>query len=53
MVLEGRQSRWFLAKTGGFPLSPLLYTIYLMDMMKQLEEKGLAVTMDGTLCVGV
>ena len=34
MVLEGRQSRWFLAKIGGFPLSPLLYTIYVMDMMK-------------------
>ena len=48
VVLEGRQSRWFPVKAGlrqGCPLSLLLYSIY---MMKQLEERGLGVIMDGT-----
>ena len=56
VVLEGEQSRWFLVETGlrqGCPLSPLLYSIYVMDMMKQLEEKCLGVIMDGMWCGGL
>ena len=56
VVLEGKQSRWFPVETGlhqGCPLSPLLYSIYVMDMMKQLEEKGLGVKMDRIWCGGL
>ena len=39
-VLDG-QSRWFKVENGlrqGCPLSPLLYSIYVMGMIEKLEE---------------
>ena len=40
VVLDGEQSRWFQVETGlsqGCPLSPLLYSIYVMGMVEKLE----------------
>jgi len=34
-------------------LSPILYSIYVMGMMEQLEDKRLGVKMDGTWCGGL
>ena len=45
IVLDGQQSRWFKVENGlrqGCPLSPLLYSIYVMGMVEKLEE-GLGV----------
>ena len=56
VVLESGKSRWFPVETGlrqGCPLSPLLYSIYVMGMMEQLEEKSLGVKMEGTWCGGL
>ena len=41
IVLDGQQSRWFKMENGlrqGCPLSPLLYSIYVMGMIEKLEE---------------
>ena len=46
IVLDGQQSRWFVVENGlrqGCPLSPLLYSIYVMGMVERLEEEGLGV----------
>ena len=46
VVLDGEQSRWFRVEKGlrqGCPLSPLLYSIYVMGMVEKLEEEGLGV----------
>ena len=46
IVLDGKQSRWFKVENGlrqGCPLSPLLYSIYVMGMVEKLEEEGLGV----------
>ena len=46
VVLDGQQSRWFRVEKGlrqGCPLSPLLYSIYVMGMVEKLEEEGLGV----------
>ena len=46
IVLDGQQSRWFAVENGlrqGCPLSPLLYSIYVMGMVERLEEEGLGV----------
>ena len=56
VVLEGGKSRWFPVEAGlrqGCPLSPILYSIYVMGMMEQLEDKRLGVKMDGTWCGGL
>ena len=53
---EGSQDGFQLKQGGlcqGCPLSLLLYSIYIMDMMKQLEKRGLGVIMDGTWCRGL
>ena len=45
-MLDGEQSRWFRVEKGlrqGCPLSPLLYSIYVMGMVEKLEEEGLGV----------
>ena len=44
VVLDGEQSRWFKVEKGlrqGCPLSPLLYSIYVMGMVEELEDSGL------------
>ena len=44
IVLDGQQSRWFKVENGlrqGCPLSPLLYSIYVMGMVEKLEDEGL------------
>ena len=46
IVLDGQQSRWFKVENGlrqGCPLSPLLYSIYVMEMVEKLEEESLGV----------
>ena len=49
VVLDGEQSRLFKVEKGlrqGCPLSPLLYSIYVMGMV-ELEDSGLGVKEDG------
>ena len=44
VVLDGEQSRWFQVEKGlrqGGPLSPLLYSMYVMGMLEKLEESNL------------
>ncbi len=56
VLLEGEQSRWFPVETGlqqGCPLSPLLYRIYVMGMMEQLEEGEMGLKVEGVLCGGL
>ncbi len=53
VLLEGQQSRWFDVDEGlrqGCPLSPLLYSIYVMGMLEELEREELGVKMDGMWC---
>ena len=43
-------SRWFEVEAGlrqGFPLSPVLYSVYVMEMLKNLEEKRLGNEVEG------
>ena len=40
--VDGQQSRWFRVEEGlrqGCPLSPLLYNIYIMGMVEELERE--------------
>lgn len=50
VLLEGIQSRWFEADEGlkeSFPLSPLLYhSIYVTNMVEELEKRGLGVKVE-------
>ena len=53
IVLDGQQSRWFKMENGlrqGCPLSPLLYSIYVMGMVEKLEEEGLGVKQGDYWC---
>ena len=56
-VLLGREySRWFEVEAGlrqGFPLSLVLYSAYVMEILKKLEEKRLKIDVEGTWCVGL
>ena len=54
VLLGGEYSRWFEVEAGlrqGFPLSLLLYSAYVMEILKKLEEKRLKIDVEGTLCV--
>ena len=37
----------------GCPLFPILYSVYVMEMLKDLEEKRLGIEMEGTCCGGL
>ena len=53
VVLDGEQSRWFKVEKGlrqGCPLSPLLYSIYVMGMVEELEDSGLGVKEEEEWC---
>ena len=53
VVLDGEQSRWFKVEKGlrqGCPLSPLLYSIYVMGMVEELEDSGLGVKEEEVWC---
>ena len=42
MLLGGKCSRWVEGKTGltqGYPLLPVLYSVYEVEMLMDLEEK--------------
>ena len=46
--VDGQQSRWFRVEEGlrqGCPLSPLLYSIYIMGMVEELERESLGVNL--------
>ena len=45
--------RWFEVKAWlrlGCPLRPVLYSVYVMEMLKDLEEKRLGVEIERTCC---
>ena len=51
--VDGQQSRWFRVEEGlrqGCPLSPLLYSIYIMGMVEELERESLGVKVSGVWC---
>ena len=51
VLLVGECSRWFEVAAGmreGCPLSPVLYSVYVMEMLKDLEEKRLGIEVEGT-----
>ena len=50
VVLNGGKSRWFVVEGGlrqGCSLSPLLFNIYLMGMVDELERAQLGVKLEG------
>ena len=53
VLMDNEQSRRFSVEEGlrqGCPLSPLLYSIYVMGMVEELEKKGVGVKVDGMWC---
>ena len=51
--VDGQQSRWFRVDEGlrqGCPLSPLLYSVYIMGMVEELERENLGVKVSGVWC---
>ena len=52
VLMGNEQSRWFSVEEGlrqGCPLSPLLYSIYVMGMVEELEKEGIGVVL--TVCM--
>ena len=50
VLLDGEESRWFGVDNGlrqGCPLSPLLYSIYMMGMVEELKGEKLGVELGG------
>ena len=53
VLLGGECSRWFEVEAGlrqDCPLSPVLSSVYVMGMLKDLEEKGLGIEVEGIWC---
>ena len=53
VLWEGEQSNSFNIKQGvkqGAVLSPLLYSLFVNDLLAQLEQSGLGVRMRNTFC---
>ena len=51
-VMNGAKSRWFVVERGlrqGCPLSPLLFNIYMMGMVEELERAQLGVKLEDHL----
>ena len=56
VLLVGECSRWFEVEVGlrqGCPLSPVLYSVYVMEMLKDLAGKRLGIEVEGTWCGGL
>ena len=54
VLLGGEYSRWFEAEAGlrqGGPLLPVLYSVYVIEMLK--DEKRLGIEVEGTWCGGL
>ena len=50
------ESRWFEVEAWlrpGCPLSPVLYSVYGMEMLTDLEERRLGNNVEGTWCGGL
>ena len=55
MLLSGEGSKWFEMKAElgqGYPLSPFFCSEYVMGLLKDLEERGLGIKVEGT-CGGL
>ena len=51
MLLSGEYSRWFEVEAllrQGCPLSPFLYSVYVMETLKDLGGKRLRIEVEGT-----
>ena len=53
VLLGGECSRWFEMKAGLRGLSLVLYNVYVMEMLKGLEEKRLGIEVEGIWCDGL
>ena len=56
VLLGGECSKWFEMEAElrlGCPLSPVLYSVYVMAMLKDLEGKRLGIKVEGTWCGGL
>ena len=56
MLLVGECSRWFEVVAElrqGCLMLPILYSVYVMEMLKDLEEKRLGIEVEGTWCGGL
>ena len=56
VLLGGECSRWFEVVAGlrqCCPLSPVLYSVYVMEMLKDLEGKRFGIEVEGAWCGGL
>ena len=56
VLMDGECSWWFELEAWlrqGCPLSTVLYSVYVMEMLKDLEEKRLGIEVEGTWCGGL
>ena len=52
-MINGAKSRWFCVERDlrqGYPLSPLLFNIYMMGLVEELERAQLGVKLEDRWC---